>query len=299
MLSRLAALGDHPIEQQARLGKLVLVARLRQEGDDPRHDRDVLKAVELLDPTERIERRVVSEKQEGRRAHPGIRIPKHLLDAGQDPQVSGRVEQSEGALAHGRHLVRQEVAQSGMRRTVVRCAQEVESVEHLLRVGRVELSRQDVGGGAVEHRRELPLGVEPPLPDALQEGVGIAPARRDGRRDPASGEDEVDERNLLRRPVEPIRENREREAGQTVAEPPDDGVDGRLRLELEPRRNGQIQKLHRRLVERVAHDRVAALEKDRGGQLWHDEKIGMTSARVERRVRSVFRIRSTNRTASR
>ena len=58
---------------------------------------------------------MVIEEEQGRRSHAAVRIPQHLFDARQDPEVAGRVEKLEGAPAHVGRLVVEQVAHAGVR----------------------------------------------------------------------------------------------------------------------------------------------------------------------------------------
>src|SRR4029453_9608146 len=89
------------------------------------------------------------------------------------------------------------------------------------------------------------FGVEAALANAVQKRLQVAPPRHERRRNPSGDEEDVDDRHSLGRPVELVREDGERETGQAVAEAPDDGVDGRLRLELDLRGDRQVEKLDR------------------------------------------------------
>jgi hypothetical protein len=203
---------------------------------------------------------VVVEEEQGRRAHVAIGVVQHLLDARQHPEIAGGVEELEGAAANRGRLVLQEVADPGVRLRPLRRAEDVERVEHLFGIRRRELGREDVGGRPVEHRRQLSLGVETPPAEAVEQRARVPPARHDGGHDPAADEHDVDQRHLPRRPVELVGEDRQSESGEPVAQTPDERVDRGLRLELDLGRDGQVEQLHRRLVERVPHDRVSALE---------------------------------------
>ena len=170
-LSGFPALGDHPVHHDPRLGETLAVARAREERDDPRCDRHVLVVLELLDARQGIGRRMVIQEEQSRRPHVPVRIAQQLLDPRQDPEIAGGVEKLEGPPAHVGRLVMRAGRARRVRRRVLRRAEDLERVEHLLRIGRGELSREDVGRGLVENRGQLPLGVEPPLPQALEQRV--------------------------------------------------------------------------------------------------------------------------------
>jgi hypothetical protein len=75
------------------------------------------------------------------------------------------------------------------------------------------------------------LGVEPVRVDALAQVHDVEPARRPGGGEPASQQQQADPGELHRAPAQHRGEHEHRDAGEAVAETPDDRVDERLRLE--------------------------------------------------------------------
>src|SRR5205085_1467421 len=108
---------------------------------------------------------------------------------------------------------------------------ESERMENVIGISRSQLSHQNVGRRAIEHRNRTVIIVGK-LPDILSEGCDILTASGCSGDDPGDNEGEAKPSNLRWREAEPRRKQQQKQTGETSAKSPDDGIDEGLDLKL-------------------------------------------------------------------
>ena len=274
-------LGDHRLEHQPR-SILSLLSEPRQDGDNRRADRGVGEVAEVLHPGYRIHVGVAGQVEQrlGPDVHAGI--GQEGLDALDDRPIPGVPENLERPATHlGRRVVEQSLYPR-MRGLVGVSRHEIEGVEDLLGIHALQARREDVGGGAVEDRRARPLQIEAVLRDALLESPDVAAIGGRGHHEPGRDERQRHPGQLYRPQAPEGQKGQYGEPRQAVPGPPDDGVDERLRRQLQGKRHREVEQLHRRAVDRVAHHLVGGSERHRRSQRAEHEKAGRAQQEPQR-----------------
>src|SRR6516225_5200824 len=110
--------------------------------------------------------------------------------------------------------------------------EQTEGIENLRRIGSENFLGQQIGSRAIECECRGLFGVEPMLADRILQNDQILLSSHIHRSQPAKDKKYRNPTNLLRRPAHVGCENKNDYSCQAVSQPPDDGVDKPLRLEL-------------------------------------------------------------------
>jgi hypothetical protein len=168
---------------------------------------------------------MAGQVQQGLGAHFHVPVAQQLLDLRHHRLVCRGGANGDGLAPNLGGRMLEQNAHRRVRGALMTDFKQAEGVEQLPGIGAGQVSGENLGGGAVQHRGGCLLGVQAVLPDAVVQRAHVMAAGQNGGRDPARCERQHHPGDTLRHPAPMRGEQQQNQAGQPVARPPDHRVD--------------------------------------------------------------------------